>query len=135
MLENQTVDAWSRSVIDLKCLVLLQVNNNGLLSFGANMTGFTPQPIPVPGNTIPFLSPFWADVDTRPSDGGFVYYREITSSTNSSTDLSLMLRARNHIRNRFIGFSQFTPTWLFIATWYRVGYYSERTDKVKMHAR
>ena len=107
-------------VIDLKCLVLLQVNNNGLLSFGANMTGFTPQPIPIPGNTIPFLSPFWADVDTRPSDGGFVYYREITSSTNSSTDLSLMLRARNHI---------------FIATWYRVGYYSERTDKVKLHVR
>lgn len=88
------------------------------------MTGFTPQPIPIPGNTIPFLSPFWADVDTRPSDGGFVYYRE-------SNETTLLDRARDHIRGIFSeDFSTFTPSWLFIATWYRVGYYSLGTDRV-----
>ena len=109
-------------------LFLLQINNNGVLSFGNPMTGFTPQPIPIPGIGVPpFLSPYWADVDTRPIDGGFVYYR-------NSTDQALLDQASNHIRAVFPNtFSTFTSTWLFIATWDGVGYYSLNTDKVKIH--
>ena len=124
-LPDKTIDTWRGLLLNF-VLFLLQVNNNGAISFGAAMTNFTAQQIPIPGNSVPpFLSPYWADVDTRPSNGGFVYYR-------NSTDEVLLERASNHIRAVFPNtFSTFTSTWLFIATWYRVGYYSLNTDKVK----
>ena len=79
----------------LSCIVLflLQVNNNGPISFGASMTGFTPRPLLVPGSP-PFIVPFWVDVDTRTENGGFVHYR-------MSTDTALLLRASNEISSLF----------------------------------
>ena len=67
---------------------------------------------------------YWADVDTRPSNGSFIYYR-------TSTDPTLLERASNHRTGVFSNeLWRFTARWLFIATWEKVGYYQWRTDGV-----
>ena len=74
----------------------------------------------------PFLVGYWADIDTRPSDGGFVYYR-------MTTNQALLDRASNHIMDLFSSYDQrrrFEARWLLIATWERVGYYRRNTDSV-----
>ncbi len=49
------------------------INNNGNVSFGNPYATFTPSGFPV--SDFPMLAPFWADVDTRGSGSGLVYYR------------------------------------------------------------
>jgi len=100
------------------------VNNNGVVSFDAPVPGYTPQSFPISGSRV-LLSPYWGDVDTRPSSGGFVYYRQ-------TTDATLLTKARNQVRALFSAFSSFTPTFLFIATWDHVGYYNRHTEKVSL---
>ena len=68
---------------------------------------------------------FWSDVDTRPEDGGTVWYRE-TSNT------MLLTRFQNEIQSAFQGQRDFVPISLFIATWDHVGYFSRGTDRVRM---
>lgn len=52
---------------------LLQVNNNGVISFTRAVSTFTPEPFPL-GNGLQLIAPYWADVDTRGT--GQVWYRE-----------------------------------------------------------
>lgn len=48
------------------------VNNNGNISFGNNLSAYTPRPFPA--STLPVIAPYWADVDTRAQpNGGAVY--------------------------------------------------------------
>lgn len=49
------------------------INNNGNISFGAGFSTFTSTGFPV--NGFPMIAPFWADVDTRNSASGVVYYK------------------------------------------------------------
>jgi len=57
---------------------LLQVNSNGLLSFGASIHNeYTPRPLPISRLTTPFIAPYWADVDTT-ANNGRIYYRNVT---------------------------------------------------------
>lgn len=49
------------------------INNNGNISFGSPYSTYTATGFPV--NGYPMLAPFWADVDTRNSSSGLVYYR------------------------------------------------------------
>ena len=64
---------------------------------------------------------FWADVDTRPDDGGFVWYR-----TTDAPDL--IERALKDIQSAYQ--SVIDIDYLFIATWDHVGYFPLLTDKV-----
>ena len=94
-----------------------------MISFDSPVVAFTPESLPISGGRV-LLSPYWGDVDTRPANGGAVYYR-------NSTDSTLLNMAGNQIRAVFpADFSTFTPTFLFIATWDHVGYYNSKTDKV-----
>lgn len=54
------------------------INNNGNVSFGASYGTFTANSFPDP--TFIMVAPFWADVDTRGSGSGVVYYRLTSSS-------------------------------------------------------
>jgi Ca2+-binding RTX toxin-like protein len=45
----------------------MYVNNNGNVSFDSPLTQFDPQQITA--GLLPFIAPFWADVDTRPASG------------------------------------------------------------------
>ena len=75
------------------------VNNNGNVTFDRPLWTYTPFAFP---STEKIIAPFFADVDTRPSNGGSVYY--------------------DH-RN-FRGQDE------FIVTWDRVGYYDRHTSPV-----
>lgn len=108
------------------------MNNNGLLSFNTPTRVFTSQTFPIPsarrGSNFQVIAPFWGDVDTSGSDLGAVWYRQTSNST-------LLQRAKNEIL-KYLHFypelncQQFDPTFLFVATWDRVGYYRKRGHKV-----
>ncbi|HXB13500.1 MAG TPA: nidogen-like domain-containing protein, partial [Bacteroidia bacterium] len=49
------------------------INNNGNISFNAPYFTFTANPFP--DSTYSMIAPFWADVDTRDSASGLVYYK------------------------------------------------------------
>ncbi len=99
---------------------LSQVNNNGHLSFGSLFGQYFPRPFPI---SIPLISPYWTDTDTRPSNGGTVWYRETFNQMDKD-------RVQNEVRAIFTEASRFTPNMVFIATWDHVGYYPGHTDKV-----
>lgn len=87
------------------------------------MTRPTPEPFPVV-RSPPFLTAYWADVDTTPLNGGNVFYR-------ATADQTLLDRASDHITGLFKQNGRtFEATKLFIATWSRVGYFEEHTDLV-----
>lgn len=69
------------------------------------------------------IAPYWADVDT--GDGGEVFYRQSTdpgllASVSRDIQTTLSLTETIEIKN------------LLIATWSSVGYFFNRTDKVRM---
>ena len=72
----------------------------------------------------PIIAPYWADVDTR-SGSGRVYYKQTTS---------IALRSRVARRVQMVYGENFTPTHLFIATWYHVGYYNRHMNRVSVYA-
>ena len=98
----------------------LQVNDNGVISFGSSFKAWTPTSFPL-GGTDKIIAPYWADVDARGI--GNIYYRQ-------TTDPSLLARATTEIRAIFSTSTNVSITNLLIATWDRVGYYNQRTDKV-----
>jgi hypothetical protein len=51
----------------------LFINNNGNISFSQPYNTFTAYPFPDP--TFNMIAPFWADVDTRSTNGGNVWYK------------------------------------------------------------
>ena len=85
------------------------------------MTAYTPHPFPLSGRSV-LIAPYWADVDTFPSSGS-VHYRQ-------TADPAVLNLARDQIGAIFP--LDFTPTFLFIATWDHVGYYHSNSDKVCM---
>ena len=87
------------------------MNNNGGLTFRSAYTSASTQ---FPFSDVPMIAPFYDDVDTRGT--GNVWYR-------ISSDASLLTKAKQDILN-------FSPLWLFIATWDHVGYYNSHIDKV-----
>lgn len=74
------------------------INNNGNITFDGPYGSFSSTGFPLDG--IPMLAPFWADVDTRGSGSGLVYYRIETNP------------------NRVV------------VIWDGVGYFSSQTDKL-----
>lgn len=99
------------------------MNNNGLLSFGAAVSQFTPDSFPL-GDGRMVIAPYWGDVDTTGT--GVVWYRE-------TSDPSLLAKATSDIRAAFVNQMFFEPTLLFITTWDHVGYFRSHTDLVCQH--
>lgn len=95
------------------CLLKLQVNTNGVISFLVQVSQYTPDAFPL-GDNRRLVAPFWADVDTR--KGGDVFYRE-------TTDLNLLQQATNDVTATFVDQRKFKATWLLIATWHDVAFY------------
>ena len=96
----------------------MQVLTNGLLSLNRSdvTASFRPITFPTEGSLI---APFWADVDTRGS--GRVYYRNTVNET--------LLKKMSEDIYEYFG-TIFLPEYLFVSTWYRVGYFNRNTDKV-----
>lgn len=90
-----------------------QVNNNGIISFLKEVSQFTPVAFPIAKDRC-VVAAFWADVDNRRA--GDVYYRE-------ATDAAMLNRATEDIRRYFPELPDFSATWVFVATWYRVTFF------------
>ena len=99
----------------------MQINDNGVISFGSRYNVRTPLSFPLSGNNK-IIAPYWADVDTRGT--GNIYYRQ-------TTDSSLLARATSEIRAAFPESRNVTIKNLLVATWYKVGYYYQNSDKVR----
>lgn len=97
------------------------MNNNGHISFNEPFGQFNPDAFPILG--LPLIAPYWADADTRPLDGGWVWYRV-------STDDGLKTRATKLIQSTFSSQDSFIPEYLVVATWDHVGYYPRMTNMV-----
>ncbi|XP_039084428.1 sushi, nidogen and EGF-like domain-containing protein 1 isoform X3 [Hyaena hyaena] len=91
----------------------LYVNNNGVISFLKEVSQFTPVAFPIAKDRC-VVAAFWADVDNRRA--GDVYYRE-------ATDPATLRRATEDVRRYFPELQEFSATWVFIATWYRVTFF------------
>ena len=98
------------------------MNNNGHLSPNQSYSAYSPITLPF---EIPLIAVLWADVDTRPRNGGYVWYR----ITNSS---DLLQRARQDIQRAYAFANESEINYLLIATWDHVGYFPRQIDKVKM---
>lgn len=90
------------------------VNNNGILTFENKLEEYKPQSFPSKENRS-IIAPFWADVNTE-HVGGTVWFRE-------TLEEDLLERASAEVRSYFLQQRRFTATWMFIATWEKVGYY------------
>jgi len=101
------------------------VNTNGVVSFLAAVSQYTPVPFPL-GDQRRIIAPFWSDVDTN--NGGTISYRQ-------TTDAVLLQRATDDVRGAFLDHQRFLATWIFIVTWDRVAFYgasASAKSKVKV---
>ena len=94
---------------------------------------YTPKDFPVKapekqGVGAAFVAPFWADIDTRAGPGR-VYFR----STDNQTVLDMIKKITGKIllqRQSCLLANKFSPKWALVATWFDVGYYKLKYDKV-----
>ncbi|XP_067318506.1 sushi, nidogen and EGF-like domain-containing protein 1 [Anolis sagrei] len=97
----------------------LYVNNNGVVSFGVNVSQFTPDPFPLDGGS-PFVAPYWGDVNNL--KGGDILWRQTQQP-------ALLSRCTADI-NLYFPDIPFTTTWALVATWDRVAYFGTASKKV-----
>ena len=101
--------------------LFMQINDDGIISFGSPYISCTPLPFPLNSIGAMLIAPYWADVDTK--EIGDIYYRQ-------TTDPSLLARATSEIRAAFPTSGNVTIKSLLIATWDNVGYWFQKLDKV-----
>ena len=92
--------------------LVLQVNNNGFLTFDNGWRGWSPYQFPAYAHRN-IIAPFWTDIDNRRR--GTISYRQYTSG-------SVLQQASTDINQYFPGIS-FSASWVFVATWDKVEYY------------
>ncbi|KAJ7304146.1 hypothetical protein JRQ81_011674 [Phrynocephalus forsythii] len=99
----------------------LYVNNNGVVSFGVNVSQYTPDPFPLDSG-LPFVAPYWGDVDNM--RGGDILWRQ-------SQDPALLSRCTDDI-NLYFPETSFVATWALVATWDHVAYFGSASKKASI---
>ena len=98
------------------------MNTNGVISFLAQISTYTPKPFPLIGDGG-LVAVFWADVDVRFQ--GSVTYRELVRHNSSATE-DTFAQADGIITSALSDHSDFSASWMFIATWARVPFHGAR---------
>ncbi|CAM4706720.1 unnamed protein product [Leuciscus chuanchicus] len=96
----------------LSHILILQVNNNGDLTFDEPLYQWYPYFFPA-CSTRDIIAPLWTDTDN--SGKGTISYRQVT-------DGHLLNRASRDI-NQYYPNLNFSASWVFIATWDKVPYF------------
>ncbi|BFZ05895.1 hypothetical protein BsWGS_08934 [Bradybaena similaris] len=96
----------------------LYVNNNGVISFVAELTTYRPSKFPLTQET-PIIAPYWADVNIVNSSGT-VWFRE-------TRDPAMLNKATQEIGPLF-AYKNFRAKWVFVATWEEVGFYGANEE-------
>ncbi|KAL6474828.1 hypothetical protein MHYP_G00158680 [Metynnis hypsauchen] len=89
------------------------VNNNGYLTFDQAMSNWVPVRF-VANSGRDIIAPLWTDIDNR--GNGLISYNQYTNG-------SVLSQATQDINQYFPGVN-FTASWVFVATWDNVAYYS-----------
>uniref|UniRef100_W5KKC9 NIDO domain-containing protein n=1 Tax=Astyanax mexicanus TaxID=7994 RepID=W5KKC9_ASTMX len=89
------------------------VNNNGHLTFDQAWYSYSPYQFPANGGRD-IIAPFWTDIDNR--GNGVISYQQYSSG-------DVLTQATQDI-NQYFPQIHFSATWVFVATWDRVAYYS-----------
>ncbi|KAL1264777.1 hypothetical protein QQF64_005132 [Cirrhinus molitorella] len=118
---NPTADDGSSSVIQLlspfhlfgRTYQQIYVNNNGHLTFNQSSSAYTPYSFPANRNQD-IIAGLWTNLDN--SARGFVSYNQYTSG-------NVLTRATQDINTHFPNLT-FSASWVFVATWNKVAYYS-----------
>lgn len=98
--------------------MLMQVNNNGVISFLTRVSQYKPDPFPLADGRR-LLTPFWADVDT--GRGGTLSYRQVLR--RFTQDDSTFIEADGIIRASFVNMRDFVSSWMCIVTWDSVAFF------------
>ncbi|XP_049329391.1 alpha-tectorin-like [Astyanax mexicanus] len=120
-IENGRVDDGSSPAIALlqhfiffgTTYAQLYVNNNGHLTFDQAWYSYSPYQFPANGGRD-IIAPFWTDIDNR--GNGVISYQQYSSG-------DVLTQATQDI-NQYFPQIHFSATWVFVATWDRVAYYS-----------
>ncbi|CAF1422405.1 unnamed protein product, partial [Didymodactylos carnosus] len=110
----------------------IYVGNNGLFAFLEQINQYTPDPFPL-NDSRRLITGFWSDIDTlgRVSGvGNKVYYQIYDSTLQSPGRLITFEKATTFVRQYFPRERPFIPRMVITGTWYRVGAYSAKTDKL-----
>jgi hypothetical protein len=94
------------------------VSTNGIISFGSGVSAFTPLSFSSPG--VANISPFWADVDTRPACSSPVTVCISQDAASAETAAVTAAAQATGV--------QFTAVKSFAVTWPQVARYSQRCD-------
>jgi len=77
---------------------------------------------------------FWADIDTRGSitngTDNKVYYQIHSDTSLNNVTSSVLNKASGYVRSFFPQQRPFVPTMVIVGTWYRVGAYPAKTDRL-----
>ncbi|XP_038045492.1 uncharacterized protein LOC119720051 isoform X2 [Patiria miniata] len=93
------------------------VNIKGLLSFTNKITSITPLRFPL-ANGIPSIAVYWADAITADFYHGSVQYRYFFRNTTTRNAM-LFRHADEIIRRVFTSQSEFSASWMMVATWHK----------------
>ena len=91
------------------------MNHNGHITFNQSLSQYVTHEFPANSNRD-IIAPFWTDLDNRES--GNISYQQYTSG-------DVLQTATQDISSYFPNVT-FTASWVFVATWDRVAYYSNR---------
>ncbi|XP_073670286.1 sushi, nidogen and EGF-like domain-containing protein 1 [Paramisgurnus dabryanus] len=91
----------------------IYVNNNGHLTFDGPWDSYSPYSFPGHGGKD-IIAPFWTDLNN--CENGVISYQQYTSG-------DVLTQATQDINQYFPDLS-FSASWVFVATWDRVAYYS-----------
>lgn len=98
----------------------VQINTNGILTFGHEFTEFLNIPFPLEGPTI---APFYSNVDTTlTNDTAQIIFFQ-------SDDELLLNRATRLVQSSFRDARDFRASALFVATWENVGHYNKKNNE------
>ena len=101
---------WISTFVFSNFLDILQVNDNGYVSFGVDYQH--PKPLSFTRSQA-IIAPFWANTDNTCEGSGDVYYRETTAN-------SILAMFANDIQSSLSLSSDFYPSLVVIATWHQV---------------
>lgn len=112
----------------------MQVNTNGILSFGAPSYLYNTRLFPLASQTAPHgvtyrvIAPFWGDVDTTEPGSGRVWFRQ-------TTDAAQLSRAKQEVMGHLllypdVDIKNFNPSVMVVVTWDHVGYFQGHSEKV-----
>ena len=105
----------------------LQVGTNGYFSFGTRQTVYSPSLFSPTSTPNYLVAPFWADINTN-IHGSISYEVHNTSAGSSST--ALLNRVSTFISNQQS--TQFSGTWMLVASWNQVSQISGSSSVVSL---